>query len=265
VCVRSSRIPPVLPRNNVSVLIFMRIVLEKKRMDSMKNSVQGVRSRVQECLGKGSGLVIVRIFRIVAILVGMYLLLFPILPRIWFEIETILEGPFYEKYADLTGSAGTDPGTHSSADGAIPEVNTLVIPVVGLEVPIVEGETDAALERGAWRRPNTSTPDEGGNTVITGHRFKYLPPSNLTFYHLDKVEIGDSVFVYWNGKRYDYVVDRMLIVEPDQIEVEADTADPQLTLYTCTPLWTAKQRLVIVATPVSEDEQSGTVPLEALE
>jgi sortase A len=38
-------------------------------------------------------------------------------------------------------------------------------------------------------------------------------------------------------------------------EVEAPTDTDQLTLYTCTPLWSAKERLVIVAKPIGGSDE----------
>ncbi|MBI2577861.1 MAG: hypothetical protein HYV77_03415, partial [Candidatus Wildermuthbacteria bacterium] len=44
--------------------------------------------------------------------------------------------------------------------------NTLVIPKIGVEIPIIEGADEKALWKGAWRLPETSSPDKGSNTVI---------------------------------------------------------------------------------------------------
>lgn len=201
-----------------------------------------------------------------AMVVGLFLVLMPVLPQIPYYFHLLRGDELYTQHTSGTYTGGNfDQDRDEDGDG-IPDENTLIIPAVGIDVPIVEGSTDEALDRGAWRRPSTSTPDAGGNTVITGHRFKYLPPSNLTFYHLDKVEVDDDIVVYWEGKRYDYTVTDVFVVEPGQVEIESNTADPRLTLYTCTPLWTAKQRLVVLAEPVlgGEDDESGTVELEEL-
>jgi len=84
---------------------------------------------------------------------------------------------------------------------------------------------------------------------MVGHRFQYTTGPN-TFYLLDKLSIGDEISVYWNKIKYRYSVSHISIVEPTQLEIEAATDYPILTLYTCTPLWTAKNRLVVVATPI---------------
>lgn len=133
-----------------------------------------------------------------------------------------------------------------------PQDNRLMIEKIGVNVPINEGNDLSALNNGSWRRPNTSTPSDGGNTVIVGHRFTYT--GNDIFYHLDKVSLGDNIRVWWQGKSFDYTVRTVEEVEPTAIEIEAPTENEQLTLYTCTPLWSAKNRLVIVATPKGENQ-----------
>ncbi len=128
----------------------------------------------------------------------------------------------------------------------IPKENVLVIPQIGVDSVIVEGAGPDALDRGLWRRPHSSTPDKGGNTVITGHRFMYSSGPK-TFYNLDEIKLGDKFFMYWEGKEYDYEVIDVFTVEPNQTEIESETSEPILTLYTCTPLWSASQRLVVRA------------------
>ncbi len=183
-------------------------------------------------------------------LVSLYLILMPFIPLIpYYFRELTGKNVYLPQETDGSSESGLTSERREDLENEIPEVNTLEIPTVGIKVPISEGSNDSALDRGAWHRPGTGTPVVGGNMVVTGHRFKYLPPSNLTFYHLDKVVVGDGVVVYWDGKRYDYLVKKIFVVTPDRIEVEASTAEHQLTLYTCTPLWTAKERLVIIAEP----------------
>jgi sortase A len=126
--------------------------------------------------------------------------------------------------------------------------NRLIISKIGVNAPIVESKNaDYGLSRGAWRVPETSTPDKGGNTVITGHRFKYLPPNNLTFYLLDKMEPQDIITVLWQDKEYFYRVSQKKIISPDQTQILNATKEPVLTLYTCDPVYSQKNRLVVVA------------------
>jgi LPXTG-site transpeptidase (sortase) family protein len=105
-----------------------------------------------------------------------------------------------------------------------------------------------ALHFGVWHLPGTGNPATGGNTVLAGHRFTYHDPA--VFYHLDKVKTGDPIIMYWNHKKYTYKVTTILTVPPTEVSVQAPTKEPLLTIYTCTPLWTSKYRLVLQAKPV---------------
>jgi LPXTG-site transpeptidase (sortase) family protein len=131
---------------------------------------------------------------------------------------------------------------------SIPADNRLLIPAMQLDIGITEGKDARALRTGPWHRPHTSTPDKGGNTVIAAHRFTYTQPK-ATFYHLDAVHPGDEIGIFWQGKRYLYIVRETKTVPATATEIEAPTSQTQLTLYTCTPLWSPKDRLVVIAMP----------------
>lgn len=128
----------------------------------------------------------------------------------------------------------------------IPQDNRIIISKISVDASIVEGENELALDIGMWHLPDSSTPNKGGNTVITGHRFLYTSGPN-TFFNLDKVTIDDTILVYWEGKEYKYKIYEITIVTPDRVDIEANTNESILTLYTCTPLWTNTKRLVIKA------------------
>lgn len=127
----------------------------------------------------------------------------------------------------------------------IPAENTLIVPALGMREKIFEGESVFTVNQGVWRRPQTSTPDQSSNTVLVGHRFTYTGQS--VFYNLDKVRNDDEIIIYWSGKAYTYKVDKISTVPPEAVEVEAPTDESILTLYTCAPLLTAKDRLVVTA------------------
>lgn len=124
----------------------------------------------------------------------------------------------------------------------------LFIPGLDMEENIYSGGI-ASLSKGVWRVPKTSTPDKGGNTVLVGHRFTYKDPTGV-FYHLDKVKKEDPITLHWQGKAYEYKVADIKIVPATEVSVEDNTKEPQLTIYTCTPLWSVKNRLVVIAEPL---------------
>jgi len=166
---------------------------------------------------------------------------YPFWPLINYQAEMVLAEADNE-----TGSVESESGSNlESAVKLEKEGNYLIIPKIGVEMPIVQGEDDSALERGAWLMPESSTPDLLGNTVLAGHRFKYKPPHKETFYLLDKLEAGDLLQIFWQGKEYRYAVVSSEVVLPEQVEVLAPTEKPTLTLITCYPLFSDEKRLVV--------------------
>ena len=128
----------------------------------------------------------------------------------------------------------------------IPDENRLIIPKISVDSPIGENSDKNALTLGMMHLPNTSTPDKGGNTVIIGHRVLYTSGPN-TLYNLDKVTLKDIIIVWWQQKEYDYKVFETKVVQPDDVEIENNTKQAIITIYTCTPRWTSQKRLVVRA------------------
>ena len=192
-----------------------------------------------------------KVLKVIVLVFLLYLILAPFLPEIAYQLRSLLGIQYQEEtifYEEEEEEDSEDIGRRESryADFDL-DGNRLVIPSIGVHIGIVEGTDESVLYRGAWRRPNTSTPDQGGNTVITGHRFHYIPPNNRTFYNLNKLENDSKVFVFWNKKEYVYQVYDSFIVKPEQTEIEGPMDGNILTLYTCHPLWTADRRLVVRA------------------
>ncbi len=141
------------------------------------------------------------------------------------------------------------PAAAVTVEPVIPAQNMLSIPQIGVYAPIVEGVDARAMEHGAWHRPGTGNPLSGGNMVLVGHRFLYTSGPK-TFYHLDKVRVGETLTVYWSGQAYRYVVESVLVTLPNAVEIEQHTDAALLTIYTCTPLFTVDKRLVVRARPI---------------
>ncbi len=132
-----------------------------------------------------------------------------------------------------------------------PSARRIQIPTIQIDMPIIADELDSrvALSRGAWLIPNTAYPFDGGNTVISAHRFLYKTGSH-TFYHLDKLNKGDSIVMEWDGivKRYEVVETK--VVKPTETSILDQDNDERLTLFTCDPVFSTKNRLVVIAKPV---------------
>jgi LPXTG-site transpeptidase (sortase) family protein len=169
------------------------------------------------------------------IVIAFYMLIVPFAPAVgwWIKHDTPL------------ASLAAQPAVEN-----IPAENTLYIPALDIRQPIHEGQGLETVDKGIWRRPQTSTPDQGSNTVLVGHRFVYQ--SAGVFYHLDKLKMGDKITVYWQEKKYEYEVSSLRETSPYDKDVEAPSSEPTLTLYTCTPLLTAENRLIIKAKLISQ-------------
>lgn len=127
------------------------------------------------------------------------------------------------------------------------ELNTkILINSIEVEGQVYEGLDSHTMNKGFWHFPVSSLPGQKGNTVIIGHRYAKLPPSRDTFFNLDKVKVGDRVEVVQSNNKFTYIVTDTRVVDKDDISVLQDYSDYRITLITCSPLWTSKQRLVIV-------------------
>jgi sortase A len=121
----------------------------------------------------------------------------------------------------------------------------LSIPTAGvLNDIVVEGADELRLQEGPGHYPNTALPGQSGNVAIAGHRTTWLRP----FYDLNAVKPGDQITLSLGGTTWVYSVAWIRIVQPSDTSVLAPTANWSLTLTTCTPLYSAAQRLIVRAT-----------------
>lgn len=138
--------------------------------------------------------------------------------------------------------------------------NRIQIEKMGVEVPYFSEDTPATLEKGVWWRfPDRGNPEDGGNFILSAHRF-YLgttpqgTKARSPFYKLDTLSEGDKIKVFYEGKWYEYEVTKKYAVQPNASEIEAESDEPKLTLYTCSLEGSADGRVVIEATPLFETE-----------
>jgi sortase A len=119
----------------------------------------------------------------------------------------------------------------------------LRIPKIRLEVPVLEGTDNLTLNRGAGRIAGTARPGEQGNIGIAGHRDGF-------FRGLKNVGVGDAIELKTLRGTDRYVVDRVQIVTPHDVQVLRPRSVPSLTLVTCYPFYffgSAPQRYIVTA------------------
>jgi sortase A len=123
----------------------------------------------------------------------------------------------------------------------------LIIPRINLDTIVVEGTSEKALAAGAGHYPSTPLPGNLGNVAIAGHRTMNGKP----FGNLDLLQPGDKIELVTPFARYFYVMIPSFgghanpwATDPTDLSVAAPSLDPLLTLTTCHPRGTARQRLV---------------------
>ena len=124
-----------------------------------------------------------------------------------------------------------------------PAIGILRIPRIRVEVPVLEGTDDLSLNRGVGRIEGTASLGESGNIGIAGHRDGF-------FRGLKDLGPGDTVELVTPRQTETYVIDNIVIVDPDDVSVLRPRSRPSLTLVTCYPFYfvgSAPQRYIVQA------------------
>lgn len=134
----------------------------------------------------------------------------------------------------------------------------MAIPRIGLDWIVVQGVGVDDLKKGPGHFRETPMPGQLGNSAIAGHRTTHGAP----FGDVDELEPGDLIIVTMaNGAGvFTYSVTGTIIVSPSEYAAVIPTVDPTiatLTLATCHPEYTSRERMIVKAVLVPE--QSGQV------
>lgn len=122
-------------------------------------------------------------------------------------------------------------------------VARLAIPNIGLTAYVMEGTGSDILDKAPGHYPETPLPGENGNAAIAGHRTMHGHP----FRRVDELDAGDLIITWTASRKAVYRVTETKVVDPAMVGVVAPTDDSRLTLTTCHPVGSARQRLVVVA------------------
>ncbi len=173
--------------------------------------------------------------------------------------------------------AGSDEGNLLSFLPVVgPPENRIIIPKLGLNIPLVTPSYDAllredwakveldiqdALEMGVVHYPGTAKPGQAGNFFVTGHS-SYYPWAKgdfkTVFARLPELGPGDEYWVYYGGDKHRYIIRSKQEVKPTNVAVLDQPIDRRTaTLMTCTPIGTTLRRLIISAEEV--DPSTGIV------
>ena len=133
------------------------------------------------------------------VLLGVYIIILPLVPNIVYKFDHQTSMVRYQ--SKLAAKINPTSDTAATLQPA-PVQNQLIIPQIGIDSPVLEGDDIKLLNRGFWHRPGTGTPSTGGNTVIVGHRYVIRANTPNTMYHIDKLKVGDEFLLFWEGESY---------------------------------------------------------------
>lgn len=137
--------------------------------------------------------------------------------------------------------------------GSVDNVATLVIPLIGVNAPIVlSGNIDESLiqkdlEKGVVRY--------GNSNVILGHSSAYpwyKGKYGSVFSLLNKLQIGDEIYIYSNNKEYSFKVSEKQIDSPKNISLQKTSEDSVIYLISCWPINTNWKRIAIKAIAIDK-------------
>ncbi len=188
-----------------------------------------------------------------------------------FALEKVAESSnMVEKAMPILPTAGMKRETHKTfpalAIRPAPLENRIVIPKMGQNIPIVgispqsllksdwdqlEKDIQTGLKDGVVHYPGTAEPGQLGNVFITGHSSYYFWDGGKykdVFARLHDLEVGDEFTIFWEQDIYKYRIRERKVVPPEETSVlKQPTNEKIATLMTCTPIGTAKDRLILVA------------------
>jgi sortase A len=126
-------------------------------------------------------------------------------------------------------------------------IGRIELPRINVSTVVREGADDKTLKRAAGHVPYTALPGEHGNVGIAAHRDTF-------FRNLRGVREGDMIRFKTTWGTYEYIVDSLKIVRPENVEVLDPTSNPSITLVTCYPfnyVGSAPKRYIVRARQVN--------------
>src|SRR6476646_323003 len=113
----------------------------------------------------------------------------------------------------------------------------LIVPKLHLNVPV-----GRIVDAGPAFYPGSGRPGQPYTIAIAGHRTTHTRP----FWSLDQVARGDKIVIVWHGRPHPYTVTSTRVVAPSDWSAAEDLGHERLILSTCTPRFTARQRLIVI-------------------
>ena len=141
--------------------------------------------------------------------------------------------------------AGVLSKPHIWAEGDV--IGEIQVPRLGLSAIVVQGDSAASLRRAVGHLAKSALPGELGNVALAGHRDTFFRP-------LRDIQLGDEIRFKTPEHSFDYLVESIEVVAPNDIQVLEPSTGHDLTFITCFPfhyVGPAPKRFVIRAREVN--------------
>ena len=171
---------------------------------------------------------------------------------------TVAYAEVYQRYQSwkFDREIAITPAIHASTEEAAIElregdvVGRLEIPRVAISVMVLQGTEEKSLAAGAGHVPGTPLPGADGNVAVAAHRDTF-------FRGLKDIRRGDSIRFSIRSQTFEYKVESMETVDPEDTSVIESRDRQELTLITCYPFYyvgSAPKRFIVHAVPVEEKQ-----------
>lgn len=194
-------------------------------------------------------------------LAGAVLLAYPLATDVY--TDRVVQSGLEEEFGSADQQQQYEAQTLADDD----PLTRIIIPELDVDTLVVAGTTQAALRAGAGHYPDTPLPGEEGNVGIAGHRTTYGKP----FAHLEQLTAGDEVILDTPLATHTYEVvptpddvarpcgdAACWITGPDDWSVVDQLEGRYLTMTTCHPRGSDRQRLIVRAELVDTEPHDGT-------
>ncbi len=210
-------------------------------------------------------------------LIPVFALIALVLGALFLQYNRLLFAPIMAYISPDNGGVSTSiEAIDPTVTGNVSPEPRLIIPKLNIDVPVIynipTSEVMDAMNRGVaqFSIPGANAmPGQIGNLVISGHSAGDIYSSNpykFIFSGLERLSVGDLIYINYNSTRYTYRMTGRETVEPTNVQALIyETDKPMLTLITCTPLGTSRYRLLISAEQISPDYTANDTPEEPAE
>jgi sortase A len=107
-------------------------------------------------------------------------------------------------------------------------IGEIQIPRLGLNAIVVQGDSPANLRRAVGHIAKSALPGEWGNVALAGHRDTFFRP-------LQEIRLGDEIEFKTPERNFEYLVESIEVVGPNDIRVLEPSTGHDLTFITCFP------------------------------